>query len=181
MADVYAIFGTLLGMGIAFPGMLTAWRLLFPKVVTNAQARIAITPWKCFWLGVGGNIAFAIPITILFALSVGPAQFLGFIGLFAWLTFASFGAAGVAAHMGSRISEMTQNNVSDMGAFVRGAVAFELAAAFPVLGWFIVIPLGIILSVGAAIFGILKWQPRMKTRALPHPLDTELRHDPQSA
>ena len=30
MSDVSAIFGTLLLIGIAFPGMLTAWWTLFP-------------------------------------------------------------------------------------------------------------------------------------------------------
>ena len=109
MADVYAIFGTLLGMGIAFPGMLSAWRLLFPGVVMNAQKRLARTPWACFWMGLAGVITFAIPITILFALSVGPAQFLGFVMLFGALTFASFGAAGVAAQDRTLIPGLDRN------------------------------------------------------------------------
>ncbi len=41
MADVYAIFGTLLALGIAFPGMLTAWWLLFPRTVEGAQQRLS--------------------------------------------------------------------------------------------------------------------------------------------
>jgi hypothetical protein len=46
-----------------------------------------------------------------------------------------------------------------LGAFLRGAAALELAAAFPVLGWFIVIPLAIIASLGATAFAVLHWMP----------------------
>ena len=40
MADVYAVFGTLIGIGIAYPGMLTAWWLMFPRIVTRASDRL---------------------------------------------------------------------------------------------------------------------------------------------
>ena len=51
MADVFAVFGTLLAMGIAFPGMLLTWRVLLPKTVYRAQTRLAHTPWRCLFAG----------------------------------------------------------------------------------------------------------------------------------
>ncbi len=160
MADVSAIFGLLLMSGLAFPGMLTTWWLLFPNVVERAQTRLERTPWRTFWMGIAGLIIFAVPIGILLALPFGPANFFGWIGIFAALTFASLGAAGVAARMGIRLTRQAQDSQPDTAAFVRGAVAFELAAAFPLLGWFIVIPLGVTVSLGAAIFAVLRWQPK---------------------
>ena len=37
MADISAVFGILLSLGIVFPGLLTAWRLLFPATVARAS------------------------------------------------------------------------------------------------------------------------------------------------
>jgi len=46
------------------------------------------------------------------------------------------------------------------GAFVRGAIALELAAVFPFIGWFLLIPLTIVTSLGATAFALLHWMPR---------------------
>ena len=40
MADVFALFGTLLALGIALPGLLLTWQLLLPNVVSRAQQRL---------------------------------------------------------------------------------------------------------------------------------------------
>ena len=46
MADVNAIFGTLLALGIAFPGMMVALRLMCPGLVDRTQACVMSSPWK---------------------------------------------------------------------------------------------------------------------------------------
>ncbi|MEM7031034.1 MAG: hypothetical protein AAF629_15820 [Chloroflexota bacterium] len=160
MADVFAVFGTLLVLGIALPGLLLAWRLIFPKLVDRAQQRLVITPWRCFFMGVilMGVVAFA--LGLLFAIP-GGGQALGIVLLLIMLTVASFGAAGLAELMGQRL-RLHGLAVSNIGATVRGAIALELAAVFPVIGWFIVIPLTLVASFGAAIYALLRWQPRPK-------------------
>ena len=42
--------------------------------------------------------------------------------------------------------------------FVRAAL--ELAVVVPVIGWFVVLPLGTVAMLGAATFALLRWQPR---------------------
>ena len=157
MADVYAVFGTLLALGIAFPGMLTAWRLLFPNVIERAEARVAEKPGRTFWVGVGLTIVVSLPIGILLALPFGPAKFLGFVLLMLTLAFASLGAAGIAAVMARRLPRRSEDDPSSPAAFVRAAVALELAAAFPFIGWFVVIPVAILISLGSAFFAVLRW------------------------
>ena len=51
MADISAVFGILLFLGIAFPGLLTAWYLLFPATVERVRLRLDRTPWQCFFVG----------------------------------------------------------------------------------------------------------------------------------
>jgi hypothetical protein len=159
MADISAIFFILLIISIAFPSMLAAWWLLFPTVVARAQTRVEKTLSGTFWLGMIIVIALTIPIVILLALPFGPAKFLGWILLATSLAFSSIGSAGIAAHLGERMRQ-AGNNYSPLNAFVRGAVILELAASFPVLGWFFLWPLALITAFGATGFALMNWMPR---------------------
>ncbi|MBT3187723.1 MAG: hypothetical protein HN736_19195 [Anaerolineae bacterium] len=154
MADVQMIFGILLLLGIAFPGMLTAYWLLFPATVERAQARLDASPWKSFWLGVLVLFIITIPAGILLSAGGGVGQFLGWLLVAATLTVSGIGAAGIAAKMGVLLAKRS-DEISPASAFVRGAIALELAAVFPLVGWFIVIPLAIVASLGATAFALL--------------------------
>jgi hypothetical protein len=156
----------LLALGIVFPGMLAAWWLLFPNKVELAGKRIESTPWKSFGLGILGAVGIAIPVFVLFALPLPFAKFMGAVLLFGGLGFAGLGAAGMVKSMAGRLQERSSEKMTTAAAFVRAAVALELAAAFPMLGWFIVIPLTTIVSLGAAIFALLGWAPKEAAQPL---------------
>ena len=164
MADISAIFFILLIIGIAFPALLSAWWLLFPSLIARAHTRLEKTPWQAFWMGLILLIAIALPIFILLALPFGPAKIIAWILLGASLALSSIGAAGIAAHLGARLSRHTP--ISPLSGFIRGAVILELAAFFPVIGWlFVWIPM-LILSFGATGFALLNWTPREKPASL---------------
>lgn len=162
MADISAIFFILLIIGVAFPAMLTAWWLLFPSLITRAQSRVEKTPMQSFWMGLAIVIAVTIPIVILLALPFGPAKFFGWVLLAIALALSSIGSAGIAAHLGKRLA--SQSNISALSGFVRGSVILELAAFFPILGWFFVWPIMLIMAFGATGFALLNWVPREKTQ-----------------
>ena len=160
MADISAIFFILLIIGTAFPAMLTAWWLLFPNLIYRAQTRIEKSLVSSFWLGLILLLILTIPIFILLSLPVRPAKLIGWILLGASLTVSSIGSAGIAAHLGTRLTQ--QSNFSSLSGFIRGAVILELAAFFPVIGWvFIWIPM-LITAFGATAFALLNWMPREK-------------------
>ena len=162
MADISAIFFILLILGVAFPALLAAWWLLFPKLIQRTQTRVEKSLGATFWLGVIVVIALVVPIVILMALPIGPAKSLAWILLGASLTVSSIGSAGIAAHLGERMKQ-TGNSYSPLNAFLRGAVILELAAFFPLIGWlFVWIPL-LITSFGATAFALLNWMPRVKS------------------
>jgi hypothetical protein len=162
MADISAIFFILLIVGVAFPALLTAWWLLFPTVVERARVRVERTPMQSFWMGILIVIVASVPTFILLALPFGPAKFVGWILLAASLALSTVGSAGIAAHLGTRLAR--QSNFSALGGFVRGSVVLELAAFFPVLGWFFIWPLLLIMAFGATGFALLNWLPREKTQ-----------------
>jgi hypothetical protein len=165
MADISAIFFVLLILGVAFPAMLTAWWLLFPSVVERARLRVERTPMQSFWMGLVVLLAAGVPTFILLALPFGPAKFVGWITLAASLALSTIGSAGLAAHLGNRLAR--QSNYPAMSAFVRGSVVLELAAFFPVLGWFFIWPLMLIMAFGATGFALLNWIPREKAQLSP--------------
>lgn len=183
MADVYAVFGTMLSLGIVFPGMLLALRILFPELVQRAETRIGQTPARSFGMGLVGLLIAAVPIAILIALPVGLTKVLGVLMILGSLAVASLGAAGVACVMGSRIRDWTGNERGTMRAFLFGALALEMAAAFPFIGWFLFIPIIIVMSLGAALFALLGWGPAESTEATTGavPVDAQIQHEPQSA
>jgi len=164
MADVFAVFGALLAVGIALPGLLLTWQLLLPKIVKRAEQRLTQTPWICLFVGGGFLLFYLIPVIILFNLPWGGFQGLGFVGTLILLAVTSLGAAGLASLMGQRLSGMGVE-ASPVGATLRGAVALELAAVFPLIGWFVFIPIAILTTLGAAIFALLGWKPKTTPRS----------------
>lgn len=168
MADVAAVFGTFLTIGIIFPGFLTAVWLLFPGTVELARLRIERTPWQTFWMGGVITILAALPIIVLLALPNGAIKFVGAAALAIALTFASLGAAGIALRMSDRLQTATRRQMSPAAGFVRGAVALELAVALPIIGWFIVLPLSIVVAMGASTFAVLRWLPKAQQIAAEH-------------
>jgi len=165
MADVFAVFGTLLAVGIALPGMLLTWQLLWPKMVNRSQQRLEKTPWRSFFLGSAALAIYMIPVIALFNTPSEGGQGLGLIAIFALMAFASLGAAGLAEFLGQRLQALGVN-ATGVGATVRGAVAMELAAVFPFIGWFFFIPIAFIASLGAAIFALLGWMPKDRPRSM---------------
>ena len=159
MANTTAVFGILFILGVAFPGLLTAGWLLFPATVERARLRRDRTPWRCFWLGGVLTALLSIPIVVLLALPFGPAKFAGWALIVIALTLGALGAGGLAAKMGEALAARA-GNVSPAGAFLRGAIALELAAVFPLLGWFIILPLAVVTSLGATAFALLHWMPK---------------------
>jgi len=155
MSDVLAIFGTVLVLAVVYPGLLTVCWLLFPASVERARAHIERRRGRSFWTGIAASIVVAVPILVLFALPLQAATFAAVFWLASALAFATIGATGIAAEMGRRLEQRSHADVSGATAFVRGAVALELAGAFPLVGWLIVIPLATVTAMGASVLALL--------------------------
>ena len=156
MADMYAIFGSLIIVGISYPALLTIWWLLFPEKVEKARVRISEKPKKSFGVGLLAGVIAAIPAAILFTLPSQVTQVLGWIWLVLVLGAASLGAAGIAAEIGLRMNWRNDGNFQSLGAFIRGAATLELASSFPIIGWLLIIPFGTLVSLGGAVNAIFK-------------------------
>ena len=72
------------------------------------------------------------------------------------LGFASLGSAGIAAELGLRVNWKNDGAFLSLGAFLRGALIWELAAALPLIGWLLVIPVGTLISLGGFVRSLRK-------------------------
>ena len=151
MADMIGVSIVLVLFATAFPSYLAVvWRV-WPEAVDRARVRLTRTPGRSLALEIALTLVASLPIAVLLALPNGVAQFLGYTGIVLALAGAGVGAAGFATHIGRG---------AGLRGFLVGATLTELAMAFPVIGWFLVAPLLLLVSVGAGAFAALRWVPR---------------------
>ncbi len=166
LGDVFLIFGLMLAIGIALPGMLLALFLLFPGIVESSRGRLQTTPWQCFGTGILIIVAGVFGLGVLLSSPNAFTQLLGWAGLLLLISLASLGTAGLVALMGERLMGVGLN-LSKPSAMVRGAIALELAAIFPILGWFLVIPLVVVCTIGAAGLALFARRSKRTSRVAP--------------
>ena len=150
MADVYSVFGTLLALGIAFPGLLVAFWLFYPQQVDEAASIVGESLLRCLGSGALASLGVGLPVVVLTSIPSGVSNLLAGVLVIGSLGIATLGAAGIALVLGKRLSDRS-GEVSPARAFLLGAIAFEMAAAFPVLGWFGVVPVTLFASFGVAL------------------------------
>ncbi len=172
MSDVYLGFGLALALALVFPGLIITWWLLFPGLTSRAEQRLAHNPILTLATGLLLTLTTTVIVLILLNLPLPGASFLGAALAICVLAFAAIGAAGLTAWLARRLRQRTNPGLSEAGSFLRAVVALELAAAFPVIGWFLFIPLCIIASLGAASLSLLGGQPQPQTAPTLEPIPT---------
>lgn len=164
MADILTIFGLLLIMALAFPALLTIVWLTFPGVVYRAHQRVEQTPVRCFAMGILALLLVGFPVLILLDAPPAGAKAAGFGLIILALSLGTIGAAGMVARLSQRLNESSSRPISPLAGFLTGAVALELAVAFPVVGWFLALPIALLTALGATVFALLRWRPKAKTQ-----------------
>lgn len=166
MADVYIVVFTVIGILISFPGLAAALNLLLPRATEAAYLRLAHTPGRTFVVGLPVTGLFSLFIIITANINFGPVKAMAFIAALIMMGFGALGAAGMARLMGERIDMISQNG-KPMRNLVLGAVFLELAALFPIIGWFLFLPIASVITIGAASFGLIGWAPKINQAAAP--------------
>ena len=159
MADVYIVVYSLLGILICLPALLMALNLLMPRITTRIETRLEKTPGKSFFLGVPVTAAFLLWIAITANVPLGVVRGSAFVAAFIGMGLGTLGAAGMSRLLAKRVT-LLANPSSEALNWLRGAVIYELACLFPIVGWFLFAPIVGITVMGAAVFGLLGWQPR---------------------
>lgn len=155
MADTMAIFLSVLGMLIACPALWLLCRGLWPDLVDYSKADCSVTLFKPFLVGLPLTIAAAFAVIFLGKLPqpVGGISSLTLICLF--ITYAGSGVAGLATVIGERLPSPADAQCP-WKATIRGGIVLELSYILPFLGWFVLLPISIIIGAGATTRAMIK-------------------------
>ena len=159
MADVYTVTFILIGILLSLPALLVGLNILMPRVSERVQIRLLETPGKSFSLGMGITAVSFLFIAITAQANLGPLRAMAFVAGITYAGLGTIGAAGMTRLLGQRLSGADQANANPAN-LLRGAVVYELACFFPIVGWFLFAPLVGMTVVGAATFALLKWLPK---------------------
>ena len=153
LGDVWGFTLAIIGFLLSLQGLWLVCRALWPQRVEAAALRCENNRVASFFAGLG--IMF---VTILVAVVAGktlgaPGQGIAYVVLFSLLIFTGIGTSGFVTHIGRRL-ESPADAASPWRATVRGGVALEFACLIPLLGWFGILPISLIIGCGASALGL---------------------------
>ena len=158
MADVLAPTLILLGLLLTLPAAWLLLRALFPGCVERTRARLHDGPGTSFALGI--PVAGVLLVAPLVMLNRGgpPAKALGFLLFLGGFLLVGIGLAGLADLVGARLAS-PHDEGRPWRAQVRGAVCLVLSFLLPLVGWFGILPLAAVTSIGAAALSLRRGGP----------------------
>ncbi|MGJ3240112.1 MAG: hypothetical protein ACFE0Q_15505 [Anaerolineae bacterium] len=148
IGDIIAAVSIVIGMLIAYPALLIVLNMLFNRTTTRVAERLDGGMKSSFVVGaivvgVGG-------VGIFVLLSAGSVlQLIGFI-LYLLLSFwGTVGNAALIRVFGQRLATMDDRQPSPLTKLLWGGFALTLSFAFPLIGWFVLMPIISVMTIGA--------------------------------
>lgn len=152
MADWVAIFLAVLGFLLSLQGLWLTCRALWPNKVIASATRCGRNPVKSFLVGVAVTLLMLLGTALAGQLGTqGQVLSFGLISLY--VIFSAVGVAGLATHMGQRLSSPADDR-RPWAATVRGGVVLSLAYVVPIVGWFVILPASVVMGAGAATLAL---------------------------
>jgi hypothetical protein len=154
MADTMAIFFVVLGIMLAFPGLWLLCRGLWPGRVTDAAATCGKGLVKSFLVGLPVTLAMIVLAGIFTRFLGSPGKLIAGAIVCAYLLLANTGVSGFVTCIGQRLASPGDEE-RPWKATLRGGVVLELSYLLPILGWFVILPISVIVGCGSAVLSLL--------------------------
>ncbi len=150
IGDVLAVAAGLILTGTAWAATLLLFALAFPGRAAAAQANLTGSPKRCLAAGLGTVAAAGLLAAICAGAAAGPIKLIvGVLGAGIGLASA-LGSAGAVRLLGNRITEMGAP-MTPFASLTRASALYVLAGFLPIIGWFVLLPAALFLSVGSAV------------------------------
>lgn len=154
IGDVLAVTAAIAALGVCWTAAILLFALAFPRRAAAAQVRLTDAPGLCLVRGLVVVLAGGLLALLCFNSPAGPVKLVsgviaGGIGL-----AAAVGSAGAVRLMAERIVQ-DGAGMPPFASLTRAAVLYVLAGFLPVLGWFVILPTALFLSVGGAVSTLL--------------------------
>lgn len=155
IGDVLGVAGLLLMFGICSWAIMTAAALLFPNRCQIAMETMEASPLMILLKGLGITVVVGVIGIAFLSSPLPPLKLVGMTIITGTLAIAAVGGGGLSKLLGQRMKAL-QPEMSDYGLICRGASLVFICALSPIIGWFLIGPAVLGMSVGAgvrAIFG----------------------------
>ena len=163
MSDIFKILFPVIGTLMSFVCYCLLFEGTFPAAVERCRQSYQTRPILSIALGAGVGIP-GTALGVMFMNLGNPlGQFMGVSTLFLLVSLAILGSAGLASLIGHRLNS-PQDAHQPWKRVYRGAIVLAITFVFPLVGWFLVLPVTFLSGFGAALMS-LKW--RKKQSAAP--------------
>src|SRR5258705_13372327 len=161
VADILMWFLLIMGTYVVFISYWLASQGLFPDFVDRSRQRIKRAPFQQFLLGLALTVpAAAGGIALLNAPS--PAfKFPGAALLMILVLSGLIGSAGLAAQIGAGLASPADQTQA-WRRVLRGGSVLGLTFILPLVGWFLILPVSLIMGVGATLRSMRRSRPQLE-------------------
>ena len=164
LAQVQATVAVVMALIGSWTALLISVTRSMPVQAGKAEEALTASPKRCFVRGLGMLLLSVLAVVLLRGNPI--MKLIGVLILLAQGMTLTVGAAGLAQVMGKRAAEMSGAKTS-FGTLVRGSFIYSLAMLFPLIGWYLFLPLSAIFALGAGFTAL-----RPERRATLPPLPT---------
>ncbi len=157
-----ALFIILLLVGLCLIACIAVLAALLPQVSQRSKAALLRSPWRAFFIGLANYIFLGAISLLLVSVEV---ELLGLLGLLIFMflgVISLLGLPGLVLLTGERLAKLREREMSPWQQLIWGTIALELTGLLPILGWFVLTPILLLLSFGAAV---LAWRSRAQKEA----------------
>ncbi len=155
MADTLAIFFVILGLMLALPALWLFCRSLWPGMVAGVADSCDAGLVKSFWVGlpISASVVFLAGAIGKHMGGVGNVCAVALVCLY--FVYAHTGVSGLVTLIGRRLPSPSDAE-RPWRTTVRGGIVLELSCLLPILGWFVILPMAMIIGCGAVTRAFLK-------------------------
>jgi len=150
IGDILAVIAAVLLVGASWAAMILMIALAFPARVAAAQAKVTAAPGVCLLRGLTVLFAGLVLAAVLSKAAAGPARLLAVLVLGGLGVVAALGSAAVVRLLGARIDALG-SPLTPFGSLTRASALYVAAGFLPVIGWGVVLPTALLLSLGSGV------------------------------
>lgn len=165
IGDILAVIAAVLLVGASWAATILMIALAFPARVAAAQAKLTGAPGACMGRGLVVLVVSLLLAAALSKAAAGPARLLALVVLGGLGVVAALGSAAVVRLLGGRIDALG-SPMTPFGSLTRASALYVAAGFLPVIGWGIVLPAALLLSVGSGVAVLFKARPAPRSRPL---------------
>ena len=153
MADIFKILFPVIGTLMSYVCYCLLFEGTFPAAVDRCRQSYQTRPILSIALGAGVGIPGTALGVIFLNLGNPLGQFMGFSTLFLLISLAILGSAGLASLIGHRLNS-PQDAHQPWKRVYRGGIVLAITFVFPLVGWFLVLPVTLLSGLGAALISL---------------------------